>query len=139
MLTLLAIAAQAQDISWAHPIVDRVRAASFPELQGADIRLRPLRSLSDYFQTRFVIQRFLLGRRMRYLLFVNPGGSQAPGIESIVAHELEYIVQYRSGSRLRLFGLVRLLSPGYTAKFERRTDLRTLQRGCRDGLADYRS
>jgi len=61
---------------------------------------------------------------MRYLLFVNPGAIQAPSIESIVAHELKHIVPYRSGSRLRLIGLVRLLSSGYTAKFERRTDYR---------------
>ena len=132
----------AQDISWASVVVDRVRAQAFPELQGANIRLRPLRSESDYFRARFAIAPFLLGRPMRYLVFVNPEvqvkKAPAAAIDAIVAHELEHIVRYRRGSRLRLLGLVRLLSGKYTARFERDADRRTIGRGYRQGLAEYR-
>jgi hypothetical protein len=38
-----------------------------------------------------------------------------------------------------LFSLVHLASPGYTAQFERRTDLGAIQRGFAPGLKDYRA
>ena len=122
--------------------MERVRAASYPELAGKDIRVRPLQSESDYLQARFDAARFLLGRRMRYVILVNPGlnsqGAPEPGVNAIVAHELAHIAYYAKGRRVRLLGLIRLLSPAWRARFERATDKEAIRRGYAPGLKEYR-
>ena len=80
--------------------------------------------------------------RMRYFVDVNADlfREQAPadGVSAILAHELVHIVALSRGNRIRRFGLVRLISGRYTAKFERGTDLEAIQRGYGDGLKKYR-
>ncbi|GAC1615759.1 MAG: hypothetical protein PVS2B2_12410 [Candidatus Acidiferrum sp.] len=119
-----------------------VRDRAYPELRKKRIEVKTFRSSSDYFQTRFSVSRFLLFRPMRYFVEVNPllfsGSPPGEGVCSILAHELAHVSSLSHGNRLRLFGLVRLVSRGYTARFERRTDLEAIRRGYGPGLLMYR-
>jgi len=123
-------------------IVDELIASSYPELRGVEIQFSLFNNDTDYFRTRFGIPQFLLGRRMRYLIRVNPevGLQHAPeaGIRAILAHELAHIVYFKTGNRSRLLGLARLTSKGFTARFERWTDLQAISRGYGEGLKEYR-
>jgi hypothetical protein len=129
-------------------MVEEVQAASYPELpalpapKDAKIEIKLFDSSSDYFQTRFTFTSFLFKKRLRYLLRVNrklfADGVPEDGLRSILAHELGHVVYYRSRNRLALLGLVRLVCKGFTAHFERRTDLEAIQRGYGDGLKSYR-
>src|SRR5205085_11821184 len=99
-------------------------------------------SESDYFRARFAIRQFLTGRRMRYLVFVNASAftRQAPeaALRAIIAHELAHILYFSQRNRLQLFGLVRLATKGFTARFERWADLQAIARGYGAGLKEYR-
>ena len=53
LLASPALWSQGSCCGWAEELVERVRAASYPELSGKDIRVRPLQSESDYLQARF--------------------------------------------------------------------------------------
>lgn len=123
-------------------LIRRLRSESFPELGNVGLGVRSFRSQSDYFRTRFSLSRFALFMRMRYYVEVNPAffQRQAPsdGVCAILAHELSHVVALSRGNRVRRFGLVRLLSKRYTAKFERGTDLEAIHRGYGDGLKSYR-
>jgi hypothetical protein len=127
---------------WAARLVRDVRAASFPELAGADVRVREFASDSDYFQARFSISRFILGRRMRYFIRVNSGAAISAAPEearrAIVAHELAHLAYYARGNRLHVFGLLRLSGKGFRERFEKRADLEALRRGYAQGLKLYR-
>lgn len=124
------------------PAVGQIAAASFPQLTSKDIRVRPLRSRNDYLQTRLSIGRLLLPLRMRYFIEVNPAlftsGVPESGVCAILAHEMAHVAELSRGSRIRLFRLIRLASPSYTAGFERRTDLSAIRLGYADGLIAYR-
>jgi hypothetical protein len=139
-----ALLAQAQTKApeWAERLVREVRSSSFPELLDRDIRVRPFSGSSDYFQARFSIWRFLAVRRMHYVIRVNSAAAliAAPeeGKRAIIAHELAHVDYYASGSRLRLFGLIRLASKSFRERFEKRADLDALQRGYAQGLKQYR-
>ena len=122
-------------------LVDEIVKASYPELNGADIRVEVFRSKSDYFKARFGIPQFFFGR-IRYLVFVNPRvfELQAPpeGLRAILAHELGHVLYYRRKGRVRLLGLARLGSKRFTARFERWADLQAISRGYGPGLGEYR-
>ena len=124
-------------------IVSDLRSHLFPELTQVDIRMRTFHSQADYFRTRFSLARFFSPLRMRYFVEVNPTlfSQQAPpdGVCSVIAHELAHVVTLSHGNRIRRLSLVRLLSKGYTAQFERRTDLEAIHRGYGDGLKSYRT
>jgi hypothetical protein len=124
-------------------LVDEVIAVSYPKLSAIPIRIEVLKSDADYFRTRFRISSFFLGRSMVYVLKVNPKLFQldapAPGIRAIIAHELAHIAYYHNRNRVRLLGLVRLVSKGFTAKWERWTDLQAISRGYGPGLMEYRA
>ena len=133
--------AETQQCEWGQ-LVRLVRAASFPELSKADIRIRFFESESDYFQARFSISRFVFMRKMRYFIRVNSTPAlQTASDESkraIMAHELAHLTYYTSGNRLRLFGLLRLSEKSFRQDFERRTDLEVIRRGYAQGLKQYR-
>src|SRR5262249_42133778 len=122
--------------------VDELIGASYPELRGVEIQFSLFHSDTDFFRTRFGFPQFLFGRRMRYLIRVNPEVRflQAPeaGIRAILAHELAHILYFKTGNRARLLGLMRLSSKGFTARFERQTDLQAISRGYGEGLKEYR-
>jgi hypothetical protein len=128
--------------AWAQRIVRDVRTGSFPELSNADIRVRPFSSDSDYFQARFSILRFFFAKKMQYFIQVNsrPAILTAPdaGIRAIVAHELAHVAYYARGSRLHLFGLLRLANGGFRQRFEKRADTDAIKRGYAPGLKEYR-
>lgn len=123
-------------------LIERIKSSSFPELGKAEIRLQILESHVDFFRTRFGLPQFFLGKKMHYLIRVNPKlfELRAPegGLEAIIAHELSHVVYYSQGNRVRLFGLTRLLSKTFTARFERWTDLQAISRGYGEGLKAYR-
>ncbi len=123
-------------------MVERVRAASFPELGRLDIRVKTLKSDSDFFHARFAFHQFFFFERMSYLITVNPAvfKLQAPpdGLDAITAHELSHVLYYSSRRRLRLLGLVRLASENSNARFERGADLEAISRGYGEGLKEYR-
>ena len=100
------------------PVILKVRGSSFPELRHIDVRIRPFRSQSDYFRTRFSLPRFLLLMPMRYFVDVNPAlfQSKAPsdGVCAIIAHELAHVLSLSHGNRIRRLGLIRLMSERYT-------------------------
>jgi hypothetical protein len=122
--------------------MSEVRTVAFPELAGVDLRTRTFHSQSDYFRTRFSLLRFVLPIKMRYFVEVNPAlfGQQAPpdGVCAVLAHELSHASSLSRANRIRRLELIRLLSAGYTTKFERRTDLEAIHRGYGDGLKSYR-
>lgn len=121
---------------------DLVRARSFSELSGKFIESRTFRSSADYFRTRFSFSRFILLRPMHYFVEINPrisvSGPSEQSVCAILAHELVHIDRMSTGNRIRLFGLVRLVSRGYTARFERSTDLEAIRRGYGPGLISFR-
>jgi hypothetical protein len=119
-----------------------VRDASFPELQKKVVKTSKFESSVDYFRTRFSVSRFLLLRPMHYFVEMNPrianSGPSTDSVCAILAHELVHISRMSDGNRLHLFGLVRLVSSGYTARFERSTDLEAIRRGYGPGLITFR-
>jgi hypothetical protein len=122
-------------------LIEEIRAASFPELKDAIIKVELLRSDADFFRTRFSLPHFFMGRRMRFLLKVNPRvfelGAPDTAVRAIIAHELAHVVYYQR-KRLCLLGLTRLASKKFTARFERWTDLQAISRGYGEGLQEYR-
>src|SRR3954470_9020118 len=127
---------------WAQAAINDVRTAAYPELAKTKISVRPLSSRSDYMRARFSFKRYLLGRRMEYLILVNPRLMllQAPpeGIRAIAAHELAHISYYRSGNRWHLVGMVRMLSAEWRSHFEKSADGEAIRRGFGAGLKEYR-
>jgi hypothetical protein len=142
IFTVPLIASAEADISWALSRMQVTVAKSFPELRNEDLQVRQFKSDSDYFRARFGIPQFLFGRRMRYLIFVNPQAADAKvpmdAVDGILAHELEHIVWFQGRKRIRLLVLVRLSSRTFTTRFERDTDWRTVRRGYASGLREYR-
>ena len=128
-------------VTRARVLVDEVIASSYPELKGADIRIKSFRSRSDYFKARFGIPQYFFGK-MRYLIFVNPRVFElrAPeaGVRAIIAHELGHVVYFKRRIRVRLVGLARLSSKRFTAEFERWADLEAISLGYGEGLKEYR-
>jgi len=119
-----------------------VRAASYPEIAARDLDVKRLVSESDYFNARFSIGRMITCRRMRYSILANERlatlDAPAEGVRAIVAHELAHVAYYRSGPRVRLLGLVRLVNPAARARFERAADREAIRRGYGPGLKAYR-
>jgi hypothetical protein len=80
---------------------------------------------------------------MHYFVEVNPElfsrNAPADGVCAILGHELAHVADLSHGNRIRLFRLVRLVSRGYTIRFERRADLDAIRRGFGDGLVSYRN
>jgi hypothetical protein len=111
-----------------------VRVSSFPDLDGVRIQFRSLRSSSDYFRSLPAVRGYFI------LISDNPVLDTAPpeAIKAILAHEFEHICWYRSRSRWKLAGLVRLLKTSYQRRWETDTDFRTIRRGYGTGLRDYR-
>ncbi len=127
----------------ASDLARQVREASFPELARVKFQIQDFRSENDYFRTRFSVARFFFLLPMRYSVQVNPRlfteQAPAPGVCAILAHELSHLTVLSHGNRIRRFGLVRLVSGGYTARFERKTDLEAIHRGYGEGLKVYRN
>lgn len=121
---------------------DKVRFQSFPELNNKVVKTRTFQSSSDYFRTRISISRFLLFRPMHYFVEMNlritVSGPTPKSVCAILAHELVHLVGMSHGNRIRLLGMVRMLSSSYTAKYERATDLEAIRRGYGEGLSSYR-
>ena len=97
---------------------------------------------SDYFQARFSLSRFFLGRKMQYLIRVNSGTTLLTAPEearrAIIAHELAHLAYYANGNRLRLLGLLRFPGKNFRERFEKRADVVALSRGYAQGLKQYR-
>jgi hypothetical protein len=136
------VSGQTSGPEWATRLVHDVTGASFPELLKTDIRVQQFGSPSDYFQARFSILRLITGRRMQYVIHVNSAVALASapdeGKRAIVAHELAHVAYYARGSRLRLFGLIRLASGRFREEFEKNADIEALRRGYAQGLKQYR-
>ncbi len=122
--------------------METVRAASFPELRRKVVRSRSFESSADYFRARFSVSRFLLLQPMHYFVEMNPriehAGPSAKGACGILAHELVHISRMSKGNRIHLLGFVRLISGGYTARFERSADLEAIRLGYGPGLVTFR-
>jgi hypothetical protein len=127
---------------WAKRLVRDVRSSSFPELAHKDIRVGQFTSDSDYFQARFSLSRFFLGRKMQYLIRVNSGTTLLTAPEearrAIIAHELAHLAYYANGNRLHLLGLLRFPGKNFRERFEKRADVVALSRGYAQGLKQYR-
>ena len=127
---------------WAERLVRNVQSSSFPELAEKDVRIDLFTSDSDYFQARFSIPRFILGRRMRYVIRVNSGATLLTAPEeakrAIIADELVHLAYYAKGNRLHLLGLLRFPVKGFRERFEKRADVEALKRGYAQGLKQYR-
>jgi hypothetical protein len=123
-------------------LLQGVRTASYPDLTRVDIRVRTFQSNSDYFRTRFDISRYLSLRRMRFYVEVNPlvfdRGAPEQGVRAIIAHELEHVLYFSKRPRIRMLSIAGLASSDFTARFERRADLRAIGRGYGSGLILYR-
>ena len=143
LLAFEAVAVAGDDVDQrVRQVVEEVKAASYPELKDAEIKIQLFDSPSDYFQTRFTFTSFLFKKKMHYLLRVNRQllAHQVPedGLRAVLAHELGHVVYYKARNRIALLGLARLACKGFTEKFERGTDLEAIERGYGDGLKGYR-
>lgn len=143
MLAVGAVARADDDVAErVRRLVEEVKTTSYPELKDIKIEIRLFDSPSDYFQSRFTLTGFLFKKRLRYLLLVNRNlfAQNAPedGVRAILAHELGHDVYYKTRNRLALLGLARLACRGFTARFERGTDLEAIKRGYGNGLKSYR-
>jgi hypothetical protein len=122
---------------WAERLVRNVQSSSFPELANKDIRVVQFTSDSDYFQARFSLSRFFLGRKMQYLIRVNAGATLLTAPEearrAIIAHELAHLAYYAKGNRLHLLGLLRFPGKNFRERFEKRADVEALSRGYAQG------
>lgn len=131
-----------QAINRTQAIVDEVIKASYPELKNADVQVETFHSASDYFRSSFSSRRFLSTQKMRYLIKVNPRiyelNAPEEAVRAIIAHELGHAFDFHRKKRIQMLGLARLSSKGYTATFERRTDLQAISRGYSEGLKAYR-
>ena len=56
-------------------LVNEIKATAYPELRDADVQVKLFKSESDYFRARFAMRQFLIGGRMRYLVFINASGT----------------------------------------------------------------
>ena len=125
------------------PLVDSVRAASFPQLKDAEISFHPMRSNYIYLEGRFTLSSFFLARKLRYMILFNPEAMarQVPpdGLRAIVAHELAHIDYFNRQSRMGLVSLIRLLGAPFAARFERGADLEAIALGYGPGLESYRT
>jgi len=125
------------------PLVDSVRAASFPQLKDAGISLRPMHSDYIYFESRFTFSSFFLASKLRYTILFNPEAiaRKVPpdGLRAIVAHELAHIDYFNRRSRMGLVSLTRLLWAPFAARFERGADLEAIALGYGPGLESYRT
>lgn len=134
--------AKTDAIEQAKIFLEEIKKASYPELLKSNIRVKPFHSRSDYFQSSFGLFQFLFYPKMCYIVRANPAVVErhAPesGLRAIIAHELAHTFYYKKGNRLRLFGLIRLISKGFTARFERWADLQAIARGYGEGLKEYR-
>lgn len=123
-------------------IVDDIIEKSYPELDAKKISVKTFKSPSVFFKAQFSLSRFLTFRGMRTTIFVNPfifeRNAPEEGIQAILAHELGHALYYRERKHIQLIGLVSLIDGGFTAKFERRTDLIAIERGYGEGLIKYR-
>lgn len=143
-LTLLPsfVYAQTSPIERTQKMLNEIVERSFPELDAKKIRIKTFESHSTYFKTQFSISRFLTFRELRTTIFVNPlvfeSNAHEEGIRAILAHELGHALYFKEKNRFELLGLVSLVNGGFTAKFERRTDLIAIERGYGDGLIKYR-
>jgi hypothetical protein len=101
------------------PLVDGVRAASFPQLKGAQISLHPMRGDYIYLEGRFTFSSFFLARQLRYMILFNPEAMARPvppdGLRAIVAHELAHIDYFSRQSRMGLVSLIQLLGAPFAA------------------------
>ena len=148
-LTLIAVALQIFHLNgqpvtdqWPERVVREVQSSSFPELAHRDVAVARFRSVSDYFQARFSMWRFLIGAKKRYIVRVNSGPEILSAPEesrrAIVAHELAHVAYYAKGNRIRLLGMARFSSQGFREKFEKAADLEAIRRGYAQGLKQYR-
>lgn len=133
---------QSTAIKRTEALLESVRTRSFPELSHVDIRVRTFQSSSDFFRTRFSIDRYLSFRKMRYYIEVNPRAFEAKapddGVRAILAHELEHVLSLSRRSRVGMLSMIGLVSRDFTARFERRADLGAVGLGYAPGLIDYR-
>lgn len=133
---------KAEAIERTRSLVEEIRARSFPELRNVEIQIKTFQNSSDYFRSRFGWPQFFFGR-MRCIVLVNPAVFErsAPdgAIRAIIAHELAHALYYKKRNRLRLVGLIRLVSKNFTARFERAADLQAISRGYGEGLRQYRA
>lgn len=115
---------------------------SFPEIDTAKIRFETFKSNSTFFKARFSIGRFVTFQPSRYIFYINPS-AEAKGIgdealAGVIAHELAHIRYYTSKNRIELLGLGALLCSGFRTRFERRADLRAIERGYGEQIIAYR-
>jgi hypothetical protein len=144
LLVLLSAPARSDsDFNAIARVVDSVRNASYPQLKGADIGFRDLRSDSVYLETRFTMTSYFFSGRLRFMIFFNQDAVKrhvpVNGLRAILAHELAHIDYFQNQSRMGLAGLVRLLSPSFNTRFERTADLKAIALGYGSGLQAYRT
>jgi hypothetical protein len=124
-------------------LMNSVRDASFPELKGVDIAIRDLTSDYVFLEARFTMTSYFSRGRLGYMLYYNEEavrrGVPPEGLRAIVAHELAHIDFFQNQSRMGLAGLIRLLSPSFNMRFERKADLRAIALGYGVGLQAYRA
>jgi hypothetical protein len=144
LLVLVACGSQrTPDFRSIRQLMNSVRDASFPELKGVDIGIRDLTSDYVFLEARFTMTSYFSRGRLEYMLYYNEEavrrGVPPEGLRAIVAHELAHIDFFRNQSRMGLAGLIRLLSPSFNMRFERKADLRAIALGYGSGLQAYRA
>ncbi len=117
----------------------------FPELDKEIVSVTNFKSKDSFLQAQPVIKSLLKRKEKRsYTVQVNPKLLACPpsmeGLEAILVHELEHIVDYTKWSSARIVkhGAKYLLSRKFQIKYERETDRKVLQKSLHEGLAQFR-
>ena len=117
----------------------------FPELDREIVTVTNFKSKDSFLQAQPVIKSLLKQKEKRsYTVQVNPKLLACPpsmeGLEAILVHELEHILDYTKWSSVRIVkhGAQYILSRKFQIKYERETDRRVLKKSLHEGLAQFR-
>lgn len=126
-------------------IFQATRDKFFPELKGVNIEVVTFKANSYFLKVRPVVKTLLNKRKNRsYQILLNNNLLKCPpsmeGLEAILVHELEHIVDFThwSPSRIIKHGTHYFLSCNKRIGYERATDLKVLKKGLGEGLMHYR-
>lgn len=115
----------------------------FPDLKGQTLTLTPYNG-GDYFFETSVKPSSLFKERRIFEIYFNPRifekNISEKALKSILIHELNHIRDYANMSALELgqLAIKYLVSTEFRARYERSTDLKSLEMGAGDGLILYR-
>ncbi len=116
----------------------------FPELRDEVVSVSTFKSDAYFLQTLPVLKIPIFRGKKKYKVELNSRILECPpskeALRAILVHELEHIQDYSGWSSIRIaqHALHYVTSNKFRASYERATDMKVLEKGLSEGLADYR-